>query len=515
MHISNTQKYYQERIGITHQITYHHYMKQISKNKPMEYHGNDKTLLAFILGLLGFWLFAMTLLNVQNEMNNDLKIPVSSLNLAISITSLISGIFIVVLGGFADKFGRVLIVKIGLVLGCLGSLAVALTPSESMLSVPVLLLGRVLQGFSGACIMPASLALLNVYWDERGRQRAVSLWSMGTWGGTSFAPLLGGFISSHFGWRYIFFVGALFCAIGFFLMTGVPESKNQKSDSKRFDLFGFITFIVSVVFLLIYVSYAPVWGWGATKSLMALGVALFFFIVFFFLEYHKDAPFIDFRLFKNMTFTGATISNFCLNATAGVIIISLALIQHAGNVSSDFSGYLTVGYGVTILLFMRLGEYFLRRYGARTPMLWGTLILVVSVLLLTQTQIMFDTYTILMVVAYILFGTGLAFYATPSTDAALSNLPLDQSGVGSGIYKMASSLGASFGLALSNSVYTMIYIGGEPIPILSDFVAFIGRQDNVYIRHAGMMAMLFNLAILFVTIGVILITVPKKKKAIK
>jgi MFS transporter, DHA2 family, multidrug resistance protein len=54
------------------------------------------------------------------------------------------------------------------------------------------------------------------------------------------------------------------------------------------------------------------------------------------------------------------------------------------------------------------------------------------------------------------FGLGLAFYATPSTDAALSNLPDDQAGSGSGLYKMASSLGASFGVAISAAIFTAL-----------------------------------------------------------
>ena len=69
--------------------------------------------------------------------------------------------------------------------------------------------------------------------------------------------------------------------------------------------------------------------------------------------------------------------------------------------------------------------------------------------MLMPTHLLIGQYTILAVAAYTLFGLGLAFYATPSTDAALSNLPDDQAGSGSGLYKMASSLGASFGVALN------------------------------------------------------------------
>src|SRR3546814_12483234 len=77
-----------------------------------------------------------------------------------------------------------------------------------------------------------------------------------------------------------------------------------------------------------------------------------------------------------------------------------------------------------------------RRFRPRKPMILGSLIVGGSILLLMSTNLMLGTYNILAIVAYTLFGLCLAFYATPSTDAALSNLPSDQAGSGSGIYKM-------------------------------------------------------------------------------
>ena len=98
----------------------------------------------------------------------------------------------------------------------------------------------------------------------------------------------------------------------------------------------------------------------------------------------------------------------------------------------------------------------MQKFGARRPMIWGSLIVGFSVLLLMPTNLLLGQYKVLAVVAYTLFGLGLAFYATPSTDAALSNLPDDQAGSGAGIYKMASSLGASFGVAISAAIFTAL-----------------------------------------------------------
>ena len=142
----------------------------------MSHRGNDTLLFGIILGVLAFWLFAQTTLNIAPAMAADLGVSTSVMNIAVSITALFSGIFIVVVGGLADRVGRVKILMWGFVLGIAGSLLVGMAPSGT-LAVPSLVLGRICQGLSAAFIMPASLALIKSYWEGAGRQRAISLWS--------------------------------------------------------------------------------------------------------------------------------------------------------------------------------------------------------------------------------------------------------------------------------------------------------------------------------------------------
>lgn len=207
-----------------------------------------------------------------------------------------------------------------------------------------------------------------------------------------------------------------------------------------------------------------------------------------------------------MVFTGATVSNFLLNATAGTLAVSLWVLQGAGGLSAANAGYLTLGYAIFIIAFIRVGEKLLQRFGAKKPMIWGTLIVLLSILLLMSTNLMQGTYQILAIVAYSLFGLGLAFYATPSTDAALSALPEDQAGSGSGIYKMASSLGAAFGVAISAAIFTALQSGG--LEIVGEAVDFVGRQDNVAIREAGMVGLAANLIMGLIALASIILFIP-------
>src|SRR5690625_6648390 len=110
-------------------------------------------------------------------MANDLGVDTSFMNIAVSITALFSGIFIVVFGGLADRLGRVKVVLWGFYLSIAGSLLVGIAPSGAMADT-FLMMGLILQGLSGACIMSSSLALIQTYWEGAARQRAISLWSM-------------------------------------------------------------------------------------------------------------------------------------------------------------------------------------------------------------------------------------------------------------------------------------------------------------------------------------------------
>jgi len=475
--------------------------------EPTSYRGDDKLLFGIIFGVLAFWLFAQTTLNIAPAMASDLGVATNVMNIAVSITALFSGIFIVVVGGLADRVGRVKILTWGFVLGIAGSLLVGIAPSGIM-AVPLLMIGRVCQGLSAAFIMPASLALIKTYWDGAARQRAVSLWSMGSWGGSGFAALFGGLMTENVGWRWIFFASAAVSAAGMLMVRGTPESRAAADKDYRFDTIGVLTFMVTMVALQILATQGSEIGWTHPITVGLGATVLIAGAMFVTAETRARNPFVNFALFQNATYTGATISNFMLNGVAGMLLVSMMLVQLGGGLSAQTAGMLTLGYAIAIVAFIRVGEKLLQRFGARKPMIWGSLIVGLSIVILMPTNLLLRQYTILAVAAYTLFGLGLAFYATPSTDAALSNLPDDQAGSGSGLYKMASSLGASFGVAISAAIFAALSADTTSTRWLEGVITFAGRQNNIAVRQAALVALAFNLLMVVAAIASIMLTVP-------
>src|SRR5678816_634291 len=412
-------------------------------------------------------------------MREDLRIAESVNNIAVSITALFSGIFIVIAGSLADRLGRLKLTNIGIVLSILGSLLIAVSPVGT---ATFLMIGRVIQGISAACIMPSTLALVKAYFEGEERQRALSFWSIGSWGGAGLSPLFGGFVASTIGWRWIFWMSIAVALVSLLLLRGTAESKAESTANRSFDWTGLVAFVLAMVSLNILIGQGSVLGWLSPTVLILAVVFIASIIVFFRIEIGNVNAFVDLTLFRNAIFSGATLSNFLLNGAAGTLLVVLTLVQEAAGLSSLQSGLLTVGYLVGVLATIRVGEKLLQRMGPRTPMLLGCWITGTGILLTTLTFLLVGQYLVIAVIGFTLFGIGLGLYATPSTDAALSNVPEDSAGSASGIYKMASSLGAALGVAISAAIFAgLSQVDG--FALFADIA--MGRTDNIDVRFAA------------------------------
>jgi DHA2 family multidrug resistance protein-like MFS transporter len=470
------------------------------------YHGDNKLILGIVLAVITFWLFAQTTLNVAPAIRDDLRIAESMSSLAVSITALFSGIFIVVAGGLADQFGRMRLTNLGLILSIVGSLFIAVSPAGTP---TFLMIGRVVQGISAACIMPATLALMKAYFDGKERQRALSFWSIGSWGGSGLSALFGGFVASTLGWRWIFWMSIAVAIVSLLLLRGTPESKAASTARRSFDWPGLIAFIVTMVALNIVIGQGTALGWLSRPVVILVIVVLVSGIAFFKIEIGNANGFVDLRLFGNSTFSGATLSNCLLNGAAGTLLVVLTLVQEAAGLSSLESGLLTVGYLVGVLATIRLGERLLQKMGYRKPMLLGCYVTGTGILLTAFTFLLARQYLVAAFIGFTLFGIGLGLYATPSTDAAVANVPQQNAGSASGIYKMASSLGAAFGVAISAALFSGFsrMEGFEPFAQMA-----MGRSDNVDVRFAASIALMFNVLMVAIAIIAIMITVPSQSR---
>ena len=208
--------------------------------------------------------------------------------------------------------------------------------------------------------------------------------------------------------------------------------------------------------LNLFISKGHGWGWSSGTSLTMLGGAVAAGLFFIRSGRRKgDAALIDFALFRNRAYSAAVLSNFLLNGAIGTMMIASIWLQQGHHLSPLESGMMTLGYLVTVLAMIRVGEKLLQRYGARLPMIAGPVFTALGILLISCTFLDKSTYIVTVFFSNVLFGFGLGCYATPSTDTAVVNAPENKVGVASGIYKMGSSLGGAMGIAVTASLFAL------------------------------------------------------------
>ncbi|SDB95470.1 MFS transporter, DHA2 family, multidrug resistance protein [Raineyella antarctica] len=471
-------------------------------------------LAGIVLAVLTYWLFAQTLLNVIPGISKSLGLQSTIATLAVSITALFGGIFIVVAGGIADRWGRVRIFRIGLVLSMLGSLLVVLAPARmGGLTTTLILGGRIVQGFSYACIMPTALALIKAFNDGADRQRAVSFFSIGTFGGSGLTAFFGGALAATFlGWRSIFVLSIVVALVALFLTRKTPESRAvvaPNAPARAFDWGGLVTFFITLVALDVFIAEGAQLGWLSLPSLVLLLVTVVGAVAFFRVEAKRigRSPFIDLSMFRNLRFTGPVLANFLINTGVAAIMVTLGLMQKGGGWNSFEAGLLTLGYVVAILSMIRVGEKLLQRFGTKKPMWWGTSILLVGIVLNSLTFLPKNLYVVAVVIGFTLFGVGLGLFATPATDAAISSVPESEVGVASGIFKMGSSLGGSIGVTIAA---TLVAVGAAvPASVVERWGIFSGWTVAAGpVRFGSMLGLGFVVLAAILVLVAIALTVP-------
>ena len=452
------------------------------------YQGDNKLILGIVLGVVTFWLFAQSLLNIVPTLQQSFNSNIGTISIAVSITALFSGMFVVGAGSLADKVGRVRITYFGLWLSIIGSLLIIIS------NLPILLIiGRVIQGLSAAAIMPSTLAIMKTYFEGKDRQRALSYWSIGSWGGSGLASLFGGMVSTFIGWRWIFILSIIVALIAMLLIKGTPETKSDSTTNLKFDFTGLILFVVMMLSINVVITQSGTFGMLSPIIIGLLIVFIITTIAFVIVENKKHNPLIDFKLFKNKAYTGATLSNFLLNGVAGALLVANTFVQKGIGFNAFQTGLLSITYLVTVLLMIRVGEKVLQKVGAKKPMLLGTTFNMVGIILISFTFLPSALYVVVCIIGYLLYGLGLGFYATPSTDMAISNSPEDKVGVASGIYKMASSLGGAFGIALSGALYGVV-------------------TEATNVKFGAMAGLWLNVLMALLSFVIILLAVPSFKK---
>ncbi|OBF90416.1 MFS transporter [Mycobacterium sp. 852014-52450_SCH5900713] len=339
-------------------------------------------------------------------------------------------------GSISDLFGRVPVMRFGLLAFGAGSVLAAAATSPAMLVT-----ARLIQGLGAAFLVPGSLALINTVFDKARQSAAIGVWT--GWTGTAFAlgPLLGGMCVDFLGWRWIFVLSSIPMAVAYALtfwlcpMSGRVEGARVDTPGVGLSAVG----LAATVYALIE-SQRDGWTVPTVFTPAVIGIAALAGFVSW--QHRSRSPMLPLPLFNFRNFAAANLVTAFVygGLTLGSLAIAL-YTQEIGGYSATAAGLATLPIPALSFLFARHVGRIAARLGPRAFLIVGPALAGIGLLLIRPKPICFQAITDL-VPGMTVLAIGLVVTITPLTSVTLASVPTENSGVASAINNGVSRLAA-------------------------------------------------------------------------
>jgi len=354
------------------------------------------------------------------------------------------------LGAVGDRYGRKLMLELGMLLSVPACLLAAYAPSDE-----VLFFARVLGGLSAGMAYPTTLALITALWSGPSRTKSIALWSAIGGGIASLGPLVAGALLEHFWWGSVFLITLPLVVVAFVMAVAfVPAHVNETTEPV--DNLGGVLSIFLVASLILAINFAPVPGKGMLVLSFAL-VALATLVGFYLRQRRARNPLYDLHVAARPTFWVA--------ACAGIIVFGS--LMGAAFVSQQYLqnvlGYSTLEAGAAFLpaiLFMVVvaprSAKLVETRGARFTLLFGYVFLLLAFLWMLLVWKDGSPYWHV-ALAYALIGIGVGLAGTPASHSLTGSVPVERAGMASGTADLQRDLGGAIMQSIFGALLTAGY----------------------------------------------------------
>jgi EmrB/QacA subfamily drug resistance transporter len=435
------------------------------------------------LGAVALGLFMImldnTVVNVAlPAIQRDLGIGLSELQWIVTGYALSFAALLLTGGKLADLLGRRLIFVVGLGIFTLSSLFCGLAETGD-----ALIAWRIVQGVGAALMNPATLSIISATFPPQQRGMAIGIWAGVSALALAIGPLIGGLLTEHIDWSWIFFVnipvGVLAIGASFLL---IDESKDT-SEEKRLDLPGLVTSGVGLFALTYGLIEANTYGWTSPRIVGAFVVAAVALGAFVRLELQQRLPMMDLSLFRNSTFAGANaVMLLVALAMFGVFFFVSLYMQNILGFSAVQTGAAFLPMTILIMLTAPIAGKLSDRVGSRWLMTAGMVL--VATQLFYYSTLGVDEGFFDLLPGLLIGGVGMATVMAPTTAAVVGSVPVEKSGVGSAILNCMRQVGGALGIAVMGAIMAA-KIGDDRTPeafvdgfsttlLVSGFIALVG-----------------------------------------
>ena len=392
-------------------------------------------------------LLDVTVVNVAlPDIQRELHASLSSLQWVVDAYSLMLAAFLLTAGSLGDRLGRRRVFTIGFGIFTFASFLCGISDDPTLLN-----LARGLQGIGGAGMFATSLALIGQEFQGKDRATAFGVWGAVVGGAVAVGPLVGGVITESLGWEWIFFVNV---PIGITAMV-LTERKIVNvfaKDPEPIDVPGLVTFSLALFLLIFGLIRGNPEGWGSPLILSCLIGSAVLLSAFVTIELRSKYPMLDLSLFRKGAFNGVSAVAFGLSA--GMFAMFLYLTIYMQGVLD----YSPLEAGLRFLPLTVLGFIVAPISGAlsnRIPIrvLLGVGLATVGVGLLLMHGVSPNSGWTTLLGGFLVAGIGIGITNPGIGQAAIAVVPVEKSGMGSGINTTFRQVGIATGVAGLGAVF--------------------------------------------------------------
>jgi EmrB/QacA subfamily drug resistance transporter len=349
-------------------------------------------------------------------------------------------------GRLSDMVGRPPIWMSGLVLFTLASVLCGAAPS-----VQLLIAARLLQGAGAALVLATGTAMLTDAVPPAQHGRALGLGALAIALGTSVGPSLGGLITEHLSWRWIFYVNVPIGLVAFVAARRLlPRAAGRRQG--RFDPVGAVLLGVGVAALTLGLSFGGEWGWASTRLFGTLAIGVVTLTGALLVERHVADPIIDLGLFRDRVFSSAIASmTLSMLALFSVGFLLPFYFEELRGFSTAHSGWLLTPMPLALAVVAPIAGAASDRLGSRLIAPLGLALNAVALSLLARLDVTSSTGDIAWRLA--LAGIGQGLFQAPNTRALMDAAPATEQGAASGLLATARITGQALSVAVAGAVF--------------------------------------------------------------
>jgi EmrB/QacA subfamily drug resistance transporter len=358
-------------------------------------------------------------------------------------------------GTLGDLFGRKKVMLAGVAIFFGGSVMAALASGTSLL-----IAGRVVMGVGAAASEPGTLSMIrHIYPERRERARALGVWAAVSGLALALGPVLGGVLVGAGNWTWIFWFSVGLAALCFAAAAGTL-TESADPEGRRLDVPGLVTGSGAILAVTFAVIEGENRGYGTPWIDVLFVAGLVLAAVFVVVELQVADPVLKLRFFRNPTFTAANLVAFGTNLSVFSIFFFASLyLQLIAGFDGYHIAFVFSALAVAMIVAGPIAGRWTARSGPRVPMVVGCALAGLG-LLLADHQLTATTSVSALVWPLAIAGLGFGIALVTMTQAVLTIVRPEESGMAAGTVNTSRELGGVFGVAVLGSVVNAQITGG-------------------------------------------------------